>query len=675
MDRKTARVCGYFRSPLFISAFLIYFSIFLGSIIRGSQDVGTKSFWVGFSRGETADFWMSFAIPLAIFQLRFFGRRYWEKTLAWSFGFVLLSGLASIFTPYRLARWISLGFEYPDGERLQHFAGGVLGIGTYLPIGLMNTHLTFGGLIGLLIGGYFLSEPFLGSIRGRFFSVEGKNRWIPGIVFFLFRWALLILSLILVFYNQSRSIWLGLLFSFGIFLYLIRKKNRTTFPFKKIFPLAIITLIIVGLFLAIASQNWLIRRSLVDLTQKKSTENQRYFIWKESFQIWKENPLLGVGNNQFRNAHTQSSERWLKENEWLWYEFFITPRGHAHHDFFHFLSVGGIFSGIFWLAFWFLNLKASFSQLYGALEKKGTGFSFGIPVLFIAGFFQCFQLDDEVALPFYAISGFVFGLEKKPGAQWGIIRIPLIFSFLALALSLVFWYFRTKSDPGQVHEKKIQVLSPSGTDYRVKFPSIPKYKKQFSDEDFPKTNTGLVLPNFEKLVPVYRAIYEGCLTHHFGNPIRKRTKPMLIHLRSKLSASPLLSFEETKQQSEIREKTQKMDKEIWIRIITRDRDCFDQDQEFRAHQTKPIGEIWKKWDKDLVGDSIISVKTRPDQDSETFPGSVRFRDFQVEIYQTLPSRGIEGSESDSEANDPGTQTSRNEYPEIFPEVFINPNCD
>ena len=58
---------------------------------------------------------------------------------------LLITGFFYIFSPIRLSRLVSDLFKPSPNWKFAHHYGNLLGIGIHLPIGLMNTHLTFGG--------------------------------------------------------------------------------------------------------------------------------------------------------------------------------------------------------------------------------------------------------------------------------------------------------------------------------------------------------------------------------------------------------------------------------------------------------------------------------------------------------------------------------------------------
>jgi hypothetical protein len=550
---------------VFWMAWGIYLGILISSILNWMIEPSLfHSLFLG--RGEFWDIWMVFAIPLGIFHTH--NRKKFKiikRILLISFILCLVTGLVSVFSPYRLGKWIQYGFSYPEGERLQHFAGALWGRFTYLPIGLMNTHLTFGGIFSLL-GFGVLFEIFRGI----------QWNWKNSIKIFL-SLILMSLSIIVLVLNQSRSIWISvfflsvLYFLFHLFLKQFKNRNNTNLT-KKIFqlsnyrltfPLIFGFVLIILLFQVLWDHNWLFQRTIQDLKNHKSTENQRYFIYKNSFQVLKQHLVVGIGNNQYSNQQKILANQIIQNKEWLWYELSITPRSHAHHDFLHFWIVGGILTAIVWILFWSLL----FQKWFLSVHSNESSIALGVGILFIAGMFQCYQLDDEVALPFYTFVGFLFHKNKTQTLKTTYFSLSLaLVSFLTF-FSLVIYFFRTNSSPEEIYSPRVEI-------------------------------------NSSKNENIYRL--DGCLTHNFGPPITIRKEPFFL----------LFEWEGNRNQL-----PQKIEIEVW------DRDTFDQDKFYKAHKREKIKSF--SHSMKLKSEWIQINNNLNVQESSEFPGKVRFRDFVV----------------------------------------------
>jgi O-antigen ligase len=572
------------RNRFFLVAFLIYASLFLPLLFNFDK---YENPWKSMFREEISDFWMCFVLLTGHYLarkeefLKFFSKFFFYSAI-----FTLVSGLVSIFTPFRLAVFFQNGFSVPESSRLQHYAGELFGFSTYLPVGFMNTHLTFGGILGLF---------FIGLTANFFYKLRERPFWrnaIYSMILFLYGF--------LIFYNQSRSIWIGIVFA--LFLLGLRFFNTWkeifTLERMKIFVPIIIIIVLSSLY--IFQKNWLLQRAFQESFVENTTENQRFFIYRNALTLGIEHPIFGVGPGNFSNEHWKASTRMIERKEELWYELFITPRGHAHHDLMHFWVIGGIFSLGFFLYFWIY----AFRFFYG-MEVKGTELLFsGFLILFPAGFFQCYFLDDEVALPFYAFlaifSGRAFALaeqvrEKKkifallkerkslagvtfqeetislenalesftkwfqkiigrdPSEDKKMIahRFAILTVFFPTLFSLFYIFYLVHREPENVYRQKIWVRSLE--EKRIIARALKEEQGSISKEF---AETGFKI--------------EGCLTHRYGNPPLIRDNPFQIRLTL----------------------AQELKNPPTTVIVTRyKRDSFDQDKMYKAHQEVYIDEV------------------------------------------------------------------------------------
>ncbi|WP_133124559.1 O-antigen ligase family protein, partial [Leptospira ellisii] len=210
---------------------------------------------------------------------------------------LVATGCISLFTEVRLGKFVSNGFKYALGDRLQHFSGNVGPVKLYLPIGMMNTHLTYGGLLGLLLPGLILE----------WFGTWNRKKD----AFFWFQTVCVAIGLVVLLLNQSRSIWLGIFFLFlCCFLHgnrTLRKRLPSVSKRGKWTAVAILVLILLS-SVFLLKDNWLIRRSVSQIFEIHNTENQRYYIYKNTLPIIRENPWFGVGGGNYMEFHRRRSE-------------------------------------------------------------------------------------------------------------------------------------------------------------------------------------------------------------------------------------------------------------------------------------------------------------------------------------------------------------------------------
>lgn len=391
LEKESKQIWKQIQTPFWI--FLgIYILLLLYSILQAeSYSPFFKKF---LKQSESGDFWMLLIFP-ASFLITSVEKN--QKTLR-KFLFIsatitILLGCISLFSEVRIGKFVANGFKYAPGDRLQHFSGSIGSIKLYLPIGMMNTHLTFGGLLGLFLPGLFMDW-----IQ----SFQQKRNFAFG-----FKTFLVFAGFIILFFNQSRSVWLGVMYVLFLLIFFLKKHLPKISLKTKI----IAGLVLISIFLSTAyffRNNWLIQRSISQIFQIHNTENQRYYIYKNTIPLLNKHWLIGIGGGNYKNFHWKESLNMIQKEEQLWYELYITPRGHAHNDLLHFIVTGGIFAGILFLLFWGKLFCSFFQNDYNS-KNKISMLTIGVLSLFPAGFFQCYLLDDEVVLPFFAFCGIFLG--------------------------------------------------------------------------------------------------------------------------------------------------------------------------------------------------------------------------------------------------------------------------
>jgi len=556
------------------------------------------------TKSEISDFWMCFVILPTFYHIRNPEyRNFIFRSIYLSVFLVVVSGFITIFTPFRLASFITAGFQVKEGARLQHFAGDFWGRYTYLPIGLMNTHLTFGGLCGLLFPGILFHLGL---------TLKDRKVWKN-----LLLLVICILFAIVIFYNQSRSVWLGILFVIGLIgikLFFGLKIKIRYFQVRYILVVIGILFVIVGSSISIYKKNWLLQRAFQESLADNTTENQRYFIYKNTLSLIQNHFVLGIGPGMFRKEHSVFSDKMISENEQLWYELFITPRQHAHHDLLHFFSISGLFGLVAFLYFWFYLIRLF---LKNPITSETVLFS-GVLVIFIAGFFQCYLLDDEVTLPFFAFIGlFVGSLQKEDTRSKLIVGIrtkreviiSLCILLIPIALSLIYIFYKTRLDPLQVYKRKVTLSYPE--DRILIFKALKGETVLYPTAHMTEKDSIRI---------------EGCLTHRFTNPISIRKEPFQFILKlSESVKNPPTS----------------------VKITVKERDAFDQDQLYKVHQIRDIGGeyIFSLFKNEPTKISFGGIELFESiKDSNHFPENVYFRDFvfqftgfnSKEVYFDLP---------------------------------------
>ncbi|TGK13441.1 O-antigen ligase family protein [Leptospira stimsonii] len=312
------------------------------------------------------------------------------------FWVLLITGLVSSFSSVRLSRLISDLYRESPNWKFTHPMGQIGKIPLYLPIGLMNTHLTFGGLLQF----FFPLPLFL------FLKPLLKRNWKEA----LLQGMILVLFLYVVFLNNARSSIIGALFSsFSAFLVLgpIRRELPTA---KILFASAgaVFLLVLLGIGLSFTEAGQKITDPIFG--KEKHTDAGRTFIWDSTFPLIEKNPVIGVGpgnyNREIEKSRIAHSEKYRE----LYYFYETTQRGHAHNDTFHLFAVFGFPAIFLFIAF---GTSLYYRLLSNTLPYEQSLYFFGLSGFFLSGLFQCYFQDDEVVILFWILSGFFLRTNRE----------------------------------------------------------------------------------------------------------------------------------------------------------------------------------------------------------------------------------------------------------------------
>ena len=222
-----------------------------------------------------------------------------------------------------------LGFVSENKKRIVSFFKDEQVVGAFL-----------NGFIFVIIG--FLFQKF----------EEKKNYEKFLIILFVF---LAILSMI---FTGERSNTIKLIFGLAIFFYFndkIKLKHKIIFVFSFIFSF----FIIFNHFFSISEQGHLKHRYYNDLVQRITNKEKRetyiYFIlYKSGIEVFKHNPIFGVGNKNYR------VESCLKENRKSSNYLCAT---HPHQIYFEFLSEHGLFGTLILLSILFYLIFKNYKKM------------------------------------------------------------------------------------------------------------------------------------------------------------------------------------------------------------------------------------------------------------------------------------------------------------------------
>lgn len=302
-------------------------------------------------------------------------------------------GFFSIFSIYRFSYLINSLFREVSTWKYQHSYGKIAGIDIFLPIGLMNTHLTYGGILS-----FFTPFVFFLTINK---ITQNKNKY--------HRFLIILLSLIyfiVVLLNNARSSIMGSFVSifFGVLLYIYVKKEYNLKIIIKYFFLSVLILIFIMIPLSFTAP---FKKTVLPLLgSQKHTDSGRTFIWDSTFNLIQENPIIGIGPGNYSTEIDRVRHNRSEKNSELLFFYEVTQKGHSHNDIFHIMAISGIPNTIVYIILFFLICRR---MIEISEFNEDISIYLGLMGFFFAGALQCYFQDDEVVILFWYIAGFLFG--------------------------------------------------------------------------------------------------------------------------------------------------------------------------------------------------------------------------------------------------------------------------
>jgi hypothetical protein len=303
---------------------------------------------------------------------------------------ILVTGIIAVFSPIRLSRVVSDLYRTSPTWPYQHHYGSFMGIDLYLPIGLMNTHLTFGGLLSFVFPYFFFSA---------YESWKKNEPIIKKLCSLLF---LVLLSIVFLL-NNARSSMLGAFFSIslGIYILIFIEKEIS----KKIIKYLTSGLtFLVFVFTIAYFQSSALQKVIQPLFgSEKHTDSGRTFIWDSTFPLISENPIFGIGPGAYPKEIEISRKKREVAHPELAYFYEVTQRGHSHNDYFHLAAIYGLPSALF---YFLLGGMIVYGFSSGKISKEHLFISLGLSGFFLSGLLQCYFQDDEVLIVFFFLLGY-----------------------------------------------------------------------------------------------------------------------------------------------------------------------------------------------------------------------------------------------------------------------------
>lgn len=304
---------------------------------------------------------------------------------------IVFTGFISIFSMTRLSRLISDLYKSSSSWPYQHHYGNIGTLNIYLPIGLMNTHLTFGGLLAFIFPG------FVFRLYDSWYNKSSKLNIATHAVL------LLLVSLVFLF-NNARSSLLGAMVSvsFGFYILIFIDKDIS----KKMIKRTSIILLGFLILLFVGYKSTSAVKRVVDplFGGEKHTDSGRTFIWDSTFPLIQNNPIFGIGSGNYQKEIEISRKNKEKENRELAFFYEVTQRGHAHNDYFHLTAVFGFPQTVLYLI---LFATILYHLLDSQIPKSIRFMTYGLVGFFASGLLQCYFQDDEVLIVFYFLLGYL----------------------------------------------------------------------------------------------------------------------------------------------------------------------------------------------------------------------------------------------------------------------------
>jgi O-antigen ligase len=246
-------------------------------------------------------------------------------------------------------------------------------------IGTMSVPSTFSGII--MIAGL--------AALGRLFFHKTKEYWVIGSV------GVITLCLII---SITRQVWLGFFIGTVFMIFFWNKKYFLLIP-----------ILLVGVLL-FASNN--ITERIYSFTNLKDASlQQRVFLWKGGWKIFKDHPLTGCGFKCVDSVYSQYSD----PSEWVSHH-----RG-LHSNIFQLLIDTGIVGLGFWICIWVTYFVEIFKRLRNitteASQNNSTAILMGASAAVLAfltgGVFESNFYDSEVIMLLYFLMGLSLVQTKK----------------------------------------------------------------------------------------------------------------------------------------------------------------------------------------------------------------------------------------------------------------------
>ena len=208
-------------------------------------------------------------------------------------------------------------------------------------------------------------------------------------------------------------------------------------------------------FLVLAVMGMLQAGPLQSILYKGSVSVRGYY-WRAAWNMFTENPILGVGTDQYGNYF-----RYYRESGYsLNYGFEITSTN-AHNVYLQFLSTGGIVVGMAYLLFILLIFKSGVVYLFKSTDTKEEKIKFiGLYFAWVAYLIQGVVSIDNISLAIWGwfLGGVVYSLANRDKVIARPLKqenVRLLYSSAFLVPIIILCAFLARAEVDMLNQAKV----------------------------------------------------------------------------------------------------------------------------------------------------------------------------------------------------------------------------
>lgn len=370
------------KKTFILTALISFISIIAIADIFGADPY--RSFWSNYERMEgfigLLHLFAYFLITTAVLNTEKLWKRFFNMSL-------FVSIIIGVYGLFQLSGALVIN---QGGARVD----GTFGNATYLAIY---------NLFNIFIAAFLLSKSW---------------RWVSSRVFYI---ATIALNVFMLFYTASRGVILGLLGGAIVSAFLIalfERKNLKTRNWS-IGILVAIAILISG-FISIKETSFVKNSEVLSRLATISIEggSARFMVWNMAIKGFKENPILGWGQENFNFVFNKYYDPGMYAQE-QWFD-------RAHNIFFDWLIAGGVlglvaYLSLFASAFYLLWVKDRDMSVTGKSILTG---------LLVGYFFQNLFVFDNIMsyVMFFSVLGYIHSSNNRSTDEGVIKKIKKVFS-------------------------------------------------------------------------------------------------------------------------------------------------------------------------------------------------------------------------------------------------------